>query len=54
MLHFYKELKAWQRSVELVVAVYGLKEKFSKGEIYGLASQNDVTKFESQEAHLLY
>ncbi|MBI2515199.1 four helix bundle protein [Candidatus Wolfebacteria bacterium] len=39
MVHSYKDLIVWQRSVELVVAVYELTEKFPKEEIYGLVSQ---------------
>ena len=39
MIHFYKDLIVWQRSLELVVAVYELTEKFPREEIYGLASQ---------------
>lgn len=38
-LHSYKELIVWQRSIELVVAVYELTEYFPKEEIYGLTSQ---------------
>lgn len=39
MIHSYKELIVWQRSIELVVAIYELTEKFPKEEIYGLISQ---------------
>ena len=35
----YKGLIVWQRSMELVVAVYKLTEKFPREEIYGLTSQ---------------
>lgn len=35
----YKELIVWQRSMELVVAVYELTENFPKPELYGLTSQ---------------
>ncbi|PJE57480.1 MAG: four helix bundle protein [Candidatus Portnoybacteria bacterium CG10_big_fil_rev_8_21_14_0_10_38_18] len=35
----YKDLIVWQKSVELVVAVYALTDKFPKSEIYGLTSQ---------------
>jgi len=35
----YKDLIVWQKSVELVVAVYNLTEQFPKSEIYGLTSQ---------------
>ena len=36
----YKELIVWQRSMELVVEVYKLTEKYQKSEIYGLTSQS--------------
>ena len=39
IIHSYKELIVWQRSIELVVAIYELTEKFPKEEIYGLISQ---------------
>jgi len=35
----YKDLVVWQKSIELVIAVYELTDKFSKQEIYGLTSQ---------------
>jgi four helix bundle protein len=35
----YKDLTVWQRSIELVVAIYTLTEMFPKEEIYGLSSQ---------------
>lgn len=35
----YKDLKVWQRSVELVTDVYRLTKGFPKDEIYGLTSQ---------------
>ena len=38
-IHSYKDLIVWQRSVELIVAVYELTEKFPREEIYGLTSQ---------------
>ena len=38
-LHSYKGLFVWQRSIELVTAVYELTEKFPKEEIYGLTAQ---------------
>ncbi len=38
-IHSYKELTVWQRAIELVVAIYGLTEKFPREEIYGLTSQ---------------
>lgn len=38
-IHSYKDLVVWQRSMELVVAVYELTEQFPKSEMYGLTSQ---------------
>lgn len=35
----YKELKVWQRSVELAVKIYELTKHFPKEEVYGLTSQ---------------
>ncbi|MFA6131629.1 MAG: four helix bundle protein [Patescibacteria group bacterium] len=35
----YKNLIVWQKSVELVILVYKLTEKFPRSEIYGLTSQ---------------
>ena len=35
----YKELIVWQRSIELVLAVYKLTEKLPKTETYGLSIQ---------------
>ncbi len=37
--HGYKNLVVWQKSMDLVVVVYELTEKFPKAEIYGLTSQ---------------
>jgi len=39
MINSYKELIVWQKSIELVVAVYDLTAQFPKEEIYGLTSQ---------------
>lgn len=39
MIHSYKDLIVWQRSIELVLSVYELTEKFPKEEIFGLTSQ---------------
>ncbi len=39
MIHTYKDLIVWQRSMELVVAVYELTEQFPREEIFGLVSQ---------------
>ena len=38
-IHSHKELIVWQKSIELVVVVYELTEKFPKSEMYGLTSQ---------------
>lgn len=35
----YKELKIWQKGIEVVKLIYGLTGKFPKSEMYGLASQ---------------
>ena len=39
IVHSYKDLVVWQRSMELVVAVYGLTDRYPKSELYGLISQ---------------
>ncbi len=38
-INSYKDLVVWQRSIEMVVAIYELTEQFPKEEIYGLTSQ---------------
>lgn len=35
----YRELKVWQKGIELVKTIYLLAQKFPKSETYGLASQ---------------
>jgi len=35
----YRELKVWQKGIELVKMVYVLTQSFPKPEVYGLASQ---------------
>lgn len=35
----YKDLIVWQKSIQLVLLIYELTEKFPKSEIYGLTSQ---------------
>ena len=35
----YKDLIVWQRSMELVVNIYQITEKFPKQEVYGLTNQ---------------
>ncbi|MBI5222723.1 MAG: four helix bundle protein [Candidatus Magasanikbacteria bacterium] len=38
-INTYKDLIVWQKSMDLVVAIYDLTDKFPKTEIYGLTSQ---------------
>jgi four helix bundle protein len=35
----YKKLIVWQKSMDLVVAIYALTEQFPKSELFGLTSQ---------------
>ena len=35
----YRDLIVWQKSIDLVAAIYQLTESFPKAEIYGLTSQ---------------
>jgi four helix bundle protein len=35
----YRDLIAWQKAVDLVIAVYNLTNRFPKSEAYGLTSQ---------------
>ena len=35
----YQELVAWQRAMEMVVAVYDVTKRFPREEVYGLTSQ---------------
>ena len=39
----YKDLIVWQRSVELVVAVYSLTEQYPQSELYGLTAHTRKT-----------
>jgi len=39
VINSYKNLIVWQRSIELVINIYKLTEKFPVTEIYGLTSQ---------------
>jgi four helix bundle protein len=39
MINSYKDLIVWQRSMELVVEIYKITEKFPKSELYGIVSQ---------------
>ncbi|MCK9351178.1 MAG: four helix bundle protein [Candidatus Paceibacterota bacterium] len=38
-IHSYRDLTVWQRSMQLVLVIYQITEKFPKEEIYGLTSQ---------------
>jgi four helix bundle protein len=38
-LRSYRELIAWQKSVELVTEIYSITKEFPRDEIYGLTSQ---------------
>ncbi len=40
MQNDYKNLIVWQKSMELVVEVYGLTSKYPGNELYGLVSQS--------------
>lgn len=35
----YKELKVWQKGIEIVDRIYRLTDRFPKSEVYGLAGQ---------------
>jgi four helix bundle protein len=39
MAESYRDLKVWQRAIQMSIALYRLTEKFPKTEIYGLTSQ---------------
>lgn len=39
MIHSYKELIVWQKSIKLVKEIYLLTEKFPKTEVFGITSQ---------------
>ncbi len=39
MIHSYKDLIVWQKSMELVVCIYEITDKFPEEETYGLAFQ---------------
>lgn len=38
-IHSYKDLVVWKRSMELVIEIYDLTDKFPKEELFGLTSQ---------------
>ena len=35
----YKELKVWQKGIEIVDKIYSITDKFPKEELYGIVSQ---------------
>ena len=39
MLESYRNLKVWQKAIDIVVGCYKLGDTFPKHEIYGLTSQ---------------
>jgi hypothetical protein len=39
MSHSYKDLRVWQRAIELVTSTYRVSQQFPKKEIYGLTAQ---------------
>lgn len=39
MINSYKDLIVWQKSIDLVVEIYALTQKFPKTEAFGLSSQ---------------
>lgn len=39
MVKSYRDLKVWQKAIDLSLAIYKLTEKFPQSEIYGLTSQ---------------
>lgn len=38
-MHIFKELKVWEKAIELVLEIYKIVSKFPKDEIFGLTSQ---------------
>lgn len=39
MIQSYKDLKVWQKSIDLAVKIYEVTKRFPKEELYGLVSQ---------------
>ncbi len=39
-MYYYKELKVWQKAIELTIIVYKLTDKFPKSEVFGLTMQS--------------
>lgn len=38
-MHNFKELKVWQKAIDLILEVYRLTESYPKSELYGVISQ---------------
>lgn len=38
-MNYFKELKVWQKAIDLVTATYKKSQEFPKEELYGLTSQ---------------
>ncbi|PRX51917.1 four helix bundle protein [Salegentibacter salegens] len=38
-MNYFKELKVWQKSIDLVTETYSKSKEFPKEEVYGLTSQ---------------
>src|SRR3954467_3143495 len=38
-MHGYRELKVWQKGIDISLAVYRLTDQFPQRELYGLSSQ---------------
>ena len=39
MIKSYKDLRVWQKAIELVTIIYNLSKSFPKDELFGLTSQ---------------
>lgn len=39
IIYSYRDLVVWQKSMQLVVVIYGLTDQYPKSELYGLISQ---------------
>ena len=39
-MNYFKELKVWQKAIELVTETYLKSQSFPKEEIYGMVQQN--------------
>tara|TARA_B100001063_G_scaffold243990_1_gene275768 strand:+ start:704 stop:1051 length:348 start_codon:yes stop_codon:yes gene_type:complete len=38
-MNYFKELKVWQKAIDLVIEIYTKSQEFPKEELYGLTSQ---------------